>query len=111
MELTFEQKMYLVGIALLGVLMYNVLGIVGMRTVVGFALLMIVPFHLIFSCFKCSGLERVMFSLFAGIAIVPSIVYWLGFIIPFRLAILTTFSVFLCVGIYLVRKRKSSSQA
>ena len=47
--------------------------------------------------------EKIIFSFFIGVGIFPAIVYWLGMIISFRLAILITFAVLIVVS-YLVRK-------
>jgi hypothetical protein len=91
MGLTLEGKLYLGAIGLLSVLSYVLLGVTGMRTIVGFALLMVLPFYFIFSLFKCSELEKIAFSFFTGITVVPSLVYWLGFVMSFRVAILIVF--------------------
>ncbi len=91
MGLTLEGKAYLGAIALLSTLSYALLGFTGMRTVVGLALLMVVPFYFIFSLFNCTELEKMAFSFFTGIAVVPSLVYWLGFLIPFKWAIAMVF--------------------
>ena len=103
--LTFEGKTYLGAIALLTILSYALLGFTGLRTVVGFALLMIAPFYFLFSSFQCSETEKIAFSFFTGITIVPSLVYWLGFLIPFRLAIFAVFFLILAIA-FLIWKKK-----
>ena len=85
------------------VFFYFILGFSGMMAVLGIILLFIVPFYLILDNFNLGQDEKIIFSFFIGVGIFPAIVYWLGMIISFRLAILITFVVLIVIG-YLVRK-------
>ena len=85
------------------VFFYFILGFSGMMAALGIILLFIVPFYLILDNFNLGQDEKIIFSFFIGVGIFPAIVYWLGMIISFRLAILITFVVLIVVG-YLVRK-------
>ena len=91
----------IVGVIL--VFFYFILGFSGMMAALGIILLFIVPFYLILDNFNLGQDEKIIFSFFIGVGIFPAIVYWLGMIISFRLAILITFVVLIVVG-YLVRK-------
>ena len=91
----------IVGVIL--VFFYFILGFSGMMAALGIILLFIVPFYLILDNFNLGQDEKIIFSFFIGVGIFPAIVYWLGMIISFRLAILITFAVLIVVG-YLVRK-------
>ena len=90
-------------VAVILVFFYFILGFSGMMAVLGIILLFIVPFYLILDNFNLGQDEKIIFSFFIGVGIFPAIVYWLGMIISFRLAILITFAVLIVVG-YLVRK-------
>ena len=85
------------------VFFYFILGFSGMMAALGIILLFIVPFYLILDNFNLGQDEKIIFSFFIGVGIFPAIVYWLGMIISFRLAILITFVVLIVIG-YLVRK-------
>ncbi len=98
MESSFERKAYLGAVVLLSVLCFWFLGFIGLRIVVGLFVLMVTPLYLIFSALNCNELEKIAFSFFTGIALVPSLVYWLGFIIPFKLAIFTVFLALMALG-------------
>lgn len=90
-------------VAVISVFFYFILGFSGMMAVLGIILLFIIPFYLILDNFNLGEDEKIIFSFFIGVGIFPAIVYWLGMIISFRLAILITFVVLIVVG-YLVRK-------
>ena len=90
-------------VAVILVFFYFILGFSGMMAALGIILLFIVPFYLILDNFNLGQDEKIIFSFFIGVGIFPAIVYWLGMIISFRLAILITFAVLIVVG-YLVRK-------
>ena len=63
------------------------LGFTGLRTVSGMILLMFLPFYLIFNALNLTQSEKIAFSFFAGITLFPSLVYWLGFIVSFKISI------------------------
>ena len=90
-------------VAVILVFFYFILGFSGMMAALGIILLFIVPFYLILDNFNLGQDEKIIFSFFIGVGIFPAIVYWLGMIISFRLAILITFVVLIVIG-YLVRK-------
>mgnify|MGYP001066280491 FL=1 len=90
-------------VAVILVFFYFILGFSGMMAALGIILLFIVPFYLILDNFNLDQDEKIIFSFFIGVGIFPAIVYWLGMIISFRLAILITFGVLIVIG-YLVRK-------
>ena len=82
---------------------YFILGFSGMMAVLGIILLFIVPIYLILDNFELDQDEKIVFSFFIGVGIFPAIVYWLGMIISFRIAIFITFIVLIVVG-FVVRK-------
>lgn len=75
-----------------------VLGFSGMRTLLAIFVAVLVPFYFIFDNFDLSSSEKALFSFFSGLVIFPSLVYWMGFIMPFRIAIIASFSLILTCG-------------
>ena len=77
-------------------------GLMGLRTVLGF-ILTFFPFYMIFDNFELSDEEKMFFCFFTGITTFSSLVYWLGFIVPFRMSILAVFA-FLLIVSYMLKK-------
>ena len=84
---------------------FALLGITGFRTMMGYAAVVFLPFYIIFNNFSLSPGEKLAFSFFAAITIFPSLVYWLGFAVPFRLSIFIVFAALLAVA-YAIKKLK-----
>ena len=82
---------------------YFILGFSAMMTVLGIIIIFIVPLYLILDNFDLRQDEKIVFSFFLGVGIFPSITYWLGIFISFKIAILVTF-VILIIAAYLIRK-------
>lgn len=86
------------------------LGYAGFRTIIGTIIIILLPFYLLFSNFNISKGEKLIFSIFAAIAIFPSLVYWAGFILPFRAALLGAFAAILLASFaFKIYFRKSQS--
>jgi len=90
-------------VAIVLVFFYLILGFSAALSVLGIILLFIVPVYLILNNFDLGQDEKIVFSFFLGVGIFPSLAYWLGMFISFRLSILITFSVLLIVA-YLTKK-------
>lgn len=103
-ELKSENNIFL-GIALILVVLgfFITLGVAGLRTALGFIILVFAPFYIIFSNFSLSNSEKAVFSFFAAITLFPSLVYWLGFVISFRLSIFIV-SALLLLAAFAVKK-------
>ena len=84
-----------IGIAITVTLLFfnYILGLSGMLSVFGIIFLFIVPIYFAMSSFDLAQDEKIIFSFFMGVGIFPSLAYWLGMIISFRIAILITFIV------------------
>jgi len=80
-------------------------GFTGFRTLALFVLVYFVPIHVMLSRFAFTPGENVMFSFALSAAIVPTIVYYLGFLVGIRKAIWMGFIVLLVVA-FLVSKKK-----
>lgn len=82
-------------------------GISGIRTLLAI-ILMALPFYFILRFFSFGSGERLGYSLAVGIMVVPSLSYWIGFLIPFSLAILISvmgcLTIALAIGLFLKRK-------
>ena len=93
------------GIVLIFIILgsFITLGFTGLRTILGMIIIMFLPFYFIFSNFNLSQGEKILFSFFISIMLFPSLVYWLGFLIPFRVSIFVVFLVLLVIA-YLLKK-------
>ena len=93
----------IIALAIVSVGSFLLFGIIGLRTILGTIILFLLPSYMIFDSFNFTGEEKAFFSFFAAIAIIPSLVYWIGFVIPFRISIFAVFVLLLAVG-YIIKK-------
>ena len=109
MELKSEKNVFFGSILIL-IILYSflVLGFTGLKTILGLLIVMFLPVYAIFNNFNLEPGEKAIFSFFTTIMLFPSLVYWLGFIVPFKIAIFAVFAVLLSIGlaIYKFRKKK-----
>jgi len=84
---------------------YIILGFSGMLSALGIILLFIIPIYFILNNFDLRQDEKIVFSFFIGVGILPSITFWIGFFISFRLAILISFIILLSAG-FIIHKLK-----
>lgn len=110
MALAYKWGWHLGIVALLVVLAFLFWGAAGVRTIAGFALLVVLPFYLVFDMFKLQEQEKIAFAFCAGISLFPSFAYWLGFAVPFSVAIWTTSGILfaLAIGARLLFRKKTS---
>ena len=108
---TKSENNVLLGIMLVLIVLssYLMLGLAGARTVLGMMIVVFLPFYLIFNNFNLSQAEKITFSFFVSIAIYPSLAYWLGFIVPFRISVLAVFILLIILSFALKKFRKKSS--
>lgn len=90
---------------LIAIFFFAVFGLTGLRTVLGVFIIFMLPIYLILNNFDLNAEEKLVFSFFIGIGIFPSIVYLLGLVISFRIAIIITF-IFLILIAYALKKYK-----
>ena len=83
---------------------FFILGITGLLVALGLMVGYIFVFYLILNNFELDMSEKIVFSLFIGIGIFPSMVYLLGLVISFRIAIAVTFVLLIFIG-YLMKKQ------
>ncbi len=107
LELKYENKV-LFGIISVFVILASLMlfGFTGLRTVLGMIIVMFLPFYFIFNNFDLSQAEKTTFSFFTSIILFPSIVYWLGFIMPFRISIIIAFVMLLIIAFLIAKFRK-----
>jgi len=105
MKLPKVENLGFIGVMVVVILafFYFILGFSGMMAVLGIILLFIVPIYFILDNFDLGQDEKLVFSFFLGVGIFPSLVYWPGLFISFRLSIFIAFVVLIVVGV-LVRK-------
>lgn len=77
-------------------------GMAGVRVVLGLIFIS-VPFYFILNNFELNESEKFVFSALMGFTLFPSLVYILGIVIPFRIAIAAAFIVFLGSAIALIK--------
>ena len=95
----------LLTVSIILVFSFIVFGVTGIRFVFGL-IIMWLPFYLILSHFELTMAEKFVFSLLLGLTLFPSIVYLLGLLISFRIAMAVTFV--LLIGIaFLLTKYKT----
>lgn len=99
-----------IAIAVISILFffYYILGFSGMMSALGIIILFMVPTYLILNNFNLEQDEKIIFSFFIGVGIFPSITYWLGLFISFRLAILITFILLVAIAFALPFLNKAS---
>ena len=90
-QLNSENRELLIASVLITLASFAMLGFAGLRTVFMIIAVMFMPVYLIFNKLNLSHGEKIIFSFFASITIFPSLVYWLGFLIPFKFSILAVF--------------------
>ncbi|MBS3105497.1 hypothetical protein J4234_04525 [Candidatus Woesearchaeota archaeon] len=103
-ELKSENNI-LFGIALLLVILvsFAMLGLAGLRTMLGIIIVMFLPFYLILDNLGMEQREKIFFSFFISIILFPSLVYWLGFVAPFKISIFVIFAALL-IAAYTIKK-------
>jgi len=100
----FRQLSVFVSVVLIIVLGFSYLmfGVAGVRVVLGIIFISL-PFYLILNKFELTDGEKFVFSILLGLTIFPSIVYLVGLVISFRLAIAITFVILLAAFIAIQR--------
>ena|SRR3989338_2695759 len=95
------EKYNVIGIILTGVMIffYFILGLDGMMSVLGIFLLFIAPMYFILGNFALEEDEKLAYSFFIGAGILPSLAYWIGIFISFKVAILVAFVVLILAGL------------
>jgi len=76
--------------------------------VLGIILLFTLPIYMILDNFGIDQDEKLVFSFFIGVGVFPSITYWIGFFISFRIAIFISFAI-LVIAAYLVTRYKNKN--
>jgi len=89
---------------------FIILGISGLLTAFWIILFFIVPTYFIFDNFNLGQDEKIVFSFFIGVGILPSLSYWIGFFISFKIAVILSFVILIIVG-FLIRKYKKQKHA
>jgi len=90
---------------------YFFLGLSAARAIIGISIFWILPAYILMSSLNLKDEEKLALSFFAGIVIIPSLVYWLAFVLPFRASIYVVTGSLLAVGVYLTLRRKKEEDA
>ena len=112
MKIKLDDKItVMIILALIALFSFIFLGFSGFKVIFGMVLVFFLPFYLIMDNFEISVGEKVMFSFFIGLGIFPAIVYWVGALIPFKIAVLATFLILISVGLVIRRMKKPKNTA
>jgi len=85
-----------------------VFGITGLKVFLAVGILYFMPLHLILDNFDLDESEKLVFSFFLSLGIVPSLVYYLGFIFSsLKIAIVVTFLLLMGTSFVLGKFKKS----
>ena len=79
---------------------FALFGITGVRVFLGIIFISF-PFYLMLNNFKLNEAEKFVFSVLLGLAIFPSLVYLLGLLISFKIAIAAAFVIFIGIAVAL----------
>ncbi|MEK6984009.1 MAG: hypothetical protein AABX33_05525 [Nanoarchaeota archaeon] len=107
MNLKFKDiYLFAFAIALLILIFFYVLfGITGAKVALGIIFISL-PFYMLLSSFELNEGEKMIFSILMGLTLFSSVVYLLGLVIPFKIAIIVTFLLLISAA-YLTGKYKS----
>lgn len=92
-------------ISLVSIFSFVIFGLTGFRVFFGIILISI-PFYFILSNFELSESEKFVFSILLGLTLFSSLVYLLGLVVSFRMAIAVAFALFIIAGVLLRKYRK-----
>jgi apolipoprotein N-acyltransferase len=87
------------------VFFYLLIGISAAMTAFALVVFLMLPLYLILDNFDLEDDEKLVFSFFAGAGIVPSIAYWAGRFISFKIGIIITFMALIAIS-FIMRKLK-----
>tara|TARA_Y100000310_G_scaffold286880_1_gene311403 strand:+ start:2170 stop:2487 length:318 start_codon:yes stop_codon:yes gene_type:complete len=102
------RQLLLVCLVVVALVSLLTLGVVGLRTVVGMLLVLVVPVYFILSSFVSDDLERVVFSLFLGVGLVPALIYWPATVVSLKITVVVVALVLVAIGFWLKKKRSKS---
>ena len=88
---------------------FTLFGVTGIRFVFGIVIMWL-PFYFILSDFEFTTSEKFVFSILMAITIFPSIVFLIGFITSFKIAIAITFLLLTALS-FLIKKIKRGNQS
>ena len=100
-------KVGVIVIILIAIFFFIRFGFTGLRTILAIILLYIIPSYALLSRFDLDSNERLIFSIFLGIGLISTLVYFLGLIIRFSSAIIivAVLLIILIFGIWISRRR------
>ena len=85
----------------------HLFGLTGLRTFLGFFIVLILPTYLIMKNIDIEKDERIFFSFFVSLIYFPLLVWYTNRIVPsLRVSIVVTFILLMLIGIYLRFKKK-----
>ena len=104
-----DMKLTAIIVILATVFSYFILGLSGAASIFGIMLFFVLPTYLIMQNFNLEQDEKIVFSFFAGVGIFPSIAYYLGMVISFKLGLFVTFILLAGAGLLISKCKKNPS--
>ena len=106
------EKYRIIGIILIAAMafFYFILGLDGTMSVLGIFLFFIAPMYFILGNFGLEEDEKLVYSFFIGVGIFPSLAYWIGLFISFKIAIAISFIILVIMG-FLIRSYMGKKHA
>ena len=102
-------KEVLIGIGIIFTLFFLIFfEFTGLRFILSFIIFFILPTYLLLSLFNFNSLEKLVYSFFIGMGIIPTLVYYPGLFISFRASMAIVFVAMLLIW-FLVKKRQPNS--
>lgn len=98
-------------LALAAATSYFFLGLSAARAIIGISIFWIFPAYIIISPLNLKDEEKLALSFFIGIVIIPSLAYWLAFVLPFRASIYAVTGSLLAFGTYFALRDKKEEDA
>jgi hypothetical protein len=77
----------------------------GLKTGLALVILYFFPMYLIMDLLNLTQGEKVVFAFFLSLGIYPSLVYWLGFLVPFSVSIFLSF-ILLLLAWFIIKNTK-----
>ena len=93
---------------IISIFLFFLFGFTGVRVFIGIIFVSF-PFYFILNNFNLSETEKFVFSMLLGFVLFSALAYWLGFLIPFKLAIIAVFIILMIISL-IIRKFKPKTQ-
>ena len=92
----------------ISIFLFSVFGFTGFRVFIGIIFISL-PFYFILNNFDLNEPEKFVFSMLLGFVLFSALAYWLGFLIPFKFAIIAVFVILMIIS-FIIKKFMPKTQ-